>query len=186
MCSSDLKVDTSIFELICKFKNVHWTVSVESTGQEFEYIRYGGVWQDFLNNLQVIKQLDHKISFNMLHFLLNYRSIFDCVDYFSSLGFHNNSFIIGPLLGPAYLNIRNLPETVLNSVKHELQSRIDQQPGYLLENSYKNMLAHLNQPFEKDLTRSFKKIAEMDQRRKLDSRAIFKDLYKEENHGKTI
>ena len=170
------KVDTSIFELICKFKNVHWTVSVESTGQEFEYIRYGGVWQDFLNNLQVIKQLDHKISFNMLHFLLNYRSIFDCVDYFSSLGFHNNSFIIGPLLGPAYLNIRNLPETVLNSVKHELQSRIDQQPGYLLENSYKNMLAHLNQPFEKDLTRSFKKIVEMDQRRKLDSRAIFKEI----------
>jgi hypothetical protein len=26
----------------------------------------------------------------------------------------------------------------------------------------------------------------MDQRRKLDSRAIFKDLYKEENYGKTI
>ena len=48
------------------------------------------------------------------------------------------------------------------------------------------MLKHLDQPFEKDLAGSFEKLAIMDARRKLDSRAIFKNLYKEENHGKTI
>lgn len=180
------RVDTRIFDLVCKFKNVHWTVSVESMQQEFEYIRHGGVWQDFVDNLQVIKELDHKISFNMLHFLLNYKSIFDCVDYFSNQGFHNNSFVIGALLGPSYLNIRHLSKDVLNSVKKILSDRIADQPGYLLENGYRNMLTHLDQPFDKDLTGSFEKIADMDQRRKLDSRAIFKDLYKEENHGKTI
>jgi hypothetical protein len=67
-----------------------------------------------------------------------------------------------------------------------LSDRIAKHPGYLLENGYQNMLKHLDQPFEKDLTGSFEKIADMDQRRKLDSRAIFKDLYKEENYGKTI
>lgn len=180
------RVDTRIFDLVCKFKNVHWTVSVESMQQEFEYIRHGGVWQDFVDNLQVIKELDHKISFNMLHFLLNYKSIFDCVDYFSNQGFHNNSFVIGALLGPSYLNIRHLSKDVLNSVKKILSDRIADQPGYLLENGYRNMLTHLDQPFDKDLTGSFEKIADMDQRRKLNSRAIFKDLYKEENHGKTI
>lgn len=180
------KVDTRIFELICEFKNVHWTVSVESTEQEFEYIRYGSVWQDFVDNLQIIKPLGHKISFNMLHFLLNHHSIFDCVDYLSSQGFHNNSFVIGALTAPAHLNIRHLPKDMLNSVKKILTDRIDKQPGYLLENGYQNMLKHLDQPFEKDLAGSFKKLAIMDQRRKLDSRAIFKDLYKEENHGKTI
>jgi MoaA/NifB/PqqE/SkfB family radical SAM enzyme len=180
------QMDTRIFDLVCEFKNVHWTVSVETTEQEFEYIRYGGVWQDFVNNLQIIRALDHKISFNMLHFLLNYQSIFDCVDYLSSQGFHNNSFIIGALQGPSYLNIRHLPDTVLNSVKKMLSDRIAQQPGYLLQNGYQNMLIHLDQPFEKNLAGSFEKIADMDQRRKLNSRAIFKDLYKEENHGKTI
>ena len=180
------KVDTRIFELICEFKNVHWTVSVESTEQEFEYIRYGSVWQDFLDNLQIIKPLGHKISFNMLHFLLNYKSIFGCVDYLSSQGFHNNSFVIGALTGPAHLNIRHLPENVLNSVKKILTDRLAKNPGYLLENGYQNMLKHLDQPFEKDLAGSFEKLASMDARRKLDSRAIFKDLYKEENHGKTI
>jgi MoaA/NifB/PqqE/SkfB family radical SAM enzyme len=179
-------VDTHIFDLISEFKNVHWTVSVESIAQEFEYIRYGGTWQDFLNNLHTIKQFDHKITFNMLHFLLNHVSIFNCVDFLKSQGFHNNSFGIGALTGPEYLNIRHLPENVLNSVKKILIDRISKHPGYLLENSYQNMLTHLDQPFVKDLAGSFEKIADMDQRRKLDSRAIFKDLYKEEKHGKTI
>ena len=180
------KVDTRIFELICKFKNVHWIVSIETIESEYEYIRFGGAWQDFVDNLQAIKQLDHKISFNMLHFLLNYHTIFDCVDYLSSQGFHNNSFIIGALTGPPYLNIRHLPENMLNSVKKILTDRIAKQPGYHLENGYENMLKHLGQPFEKDLAGSFRQLALMDQRRNLDSRAIFKDLYKEENHGKTI
>jgi organic radical activating enzyme len=180
------KMDTRIFELICEFKNVHWIVSVETMEAEYEYIRHGGIWQDFVDNLQIIKQLDHKISFNMLHFLLNYHSIFDCVDYLSAQGFHNNSFIIGALTGPAYLNIRHLPESVLNSVKKILVDRILEHPGYLLENGYQNMLTHLNQTFEKDLTGSFEQLSLLDQRRKLDSRTIFKDLYKEENHGKTI
>jgi MoaA/NifB/PqqE/SkfB family radical SAM enzyme len=180
------RVDTNIFEVIATFKNVHWTVSAESMDKEFEYIRYGGAWQDFLDNLSTIKQFNHKISFNMLHFLLNHFSIFDCVDFLKSQGFHNNSFVIGALTGPAYLNIRHLPESVLNSVKKILMDRINEHPGYLLENSYKNMLTHLDQPFDKDLTGSFEKIADMDRRRKLDSRTIFKDLYKEENHGKTI
>ena len=122
----------------------------------------------------------------MLHFLLNYKSIFDCVDYLSAQGFHNNSFVIGALTDPAHLNIRHLPENVLNSVKKILADRISEHPGYLLENGYQNMIKHLDQPFEKDLTGSFEKLASMDQRRKLDSRAIFKDLYKEEDHGKTI
>lgn len=172
------KTDTKVFETICGFKNVHWTVSVETLTDEFEYIRYGHKWQDFLDNLQIIKQLDHKISFNMIWFLLNYDSVFDCVDYLKDLGFHNNSFIIGALLGPEYLNIRHLPESVLQLLKDKLQLKISEQPGYLLEDSYQNMLYHLNQPFEKDLAGSFNQLGIMDQRRNLDSSKIFTELYK--------
>jgi sulfatase maturation enzyme AslB (radical SAM superfamily) len=180
------KVDTRVFEAVCKFPNVHWTVSVETITDEFEYIRYGGKWTDFLDNLKVIKQLNHKISFNMLHFMLNYNSIFDCVDFLKQLGFHNNSFVIGALLKPEYLNIRHLPESVLNSVKSKLQDRIDQKPGYLLEDSYRNMLHYIDIPFEKNIKQSIDKILEMDQRRGIDSKTTFKDLYKDINHGKTI
>jgi uncharacterized Fe-S cluster-containing radical SAM superfamily protein len=172
------KVDTGVFDAVCGFKNVHWTVSVETVQDEFEYIRFGGKWDDFLNNLNTIRQLDHKISFNMLWFLLNYDTVFGCVDYLKGLGFHNNSFIIGALLNPEYLNIRHLPENVLNLLKTKLESKINEHPGYLLEDSYRNMLHYIEQPIEKNLTTSFENLAVMDQRRGVDSSKIFTELYK--------
>lgn len=177
------KTDTRVFDLICQFANVHWTISVETQAQEFEYIRFGGRWQDFLENLHTIKQLNHKVSFNMLWFLLNYDSVFDCVDFLKGLGFHNNSFIIGALLDPEYLNIRHLPDHVLNLLKTKLQERIASAPGYLLEDSYRNMLSYVEQPFQKDLVGSFQQLNKLDQRRKQDSSKVFTELYKlrEEN-----
>jgi len=172
------KVDTGVFDAVCQFKNVHWTVSIETTEAEFEYIRFGGKWSDFLENLNTIRKLDHKISFNMLWFLLNYDTVFGCVDYLKGLGFHNNSFIIGALLSPPYLNVRHLPKNVLNLLKVKLESRINENPGYLLEDSYQNMLHYITQPFEQDLAGSFNKITLMDHRRGVDSSKIFTELYK--------
>jgi len=172
------KVDTGVFDAVCSFKNVHWTVSVETVKDEFEYIRFGGRWSDFLDNLNTIRKLDHKISFNMLWFLLNYDTVFDCVDYLKELGFHNNSFVIGALLTPNYLNVRHLPENVLNLLKTKLESKINEHPGYLLEDSYRNMLHYIEHPIEKNLTTSFDKLAVMDQRRGVDSSKIFTELYK--------
>lgn len=171
------KVDTKIFDQICNFPNVHWTISVESIGNEFEYIRYGGSWSDFLDNLRTIQNLNHKISFNMLYFLLNFRSFFDCIRYLQGLGFHNNSFIAGALLTPNYLNVRHLPDSVLNSVKVMLEDCINQKPSYLLEDSLRNLHHYIDQPFEKKLANSFAQLNILDQRRKLDSSKIFTELY---------
>jgi len=172
------KVDTQIFDAVCRFKNVHWTISLETIDNEFEYIRFGGTWVDFLDNLNTIKKLNHRISFNMLWFLLNYDTVFGCVDYLKGLGFHNNSFIIGGLITPEYLNIRHLPETVLNLLKTKLKLKISEQPGYLLEDSYCNMLHYLEQPFTKNLAESFRQLSIMDTRRGVDSSKIFTELYK--------
>jgi len=177
------KVDTQVFDRICQFKNVHWIVSVETIEHEFEYIRYGGRWTDFLGNLNIIRSLGHKISFNMLHFMLNYQSVFGCVDLLTAMGFHNNSFIIGPLLNPDYLNIRHLPDNVLNSVKATLEQRIATSPGFLLEDSYRNMLNYIQQPIDKNFNESMRQLAQLDQRRNINSRETFKNLYKETNHG---
>jgi sulfatase maturation enzyme AslB (radical SAM superfamily) len=171
------KTGTPVFDKICEFRNVHWTVSVETLNEEFEYIRHGGKWIDFLENLDRITNLDHKITFNMLWFVLNYRSIFDCVDYLKDQGYHNNSFVIGPILGPDWLDVRNLPNTVTDDIQIALQSRINQRPGYLLEESYKNMLQHVRTPFNKDLNNTFKRLKVIDQRRGLNSKTIFTEVY---------
>ena len=114
-------MDTKILDMICTFPNVHWTVSVESIEEEFEYIRYGGKWADFVDNLTIIKNLEHKISFNMLHFLLNYQSLFTCIEFLQGMGFHPNSFVVGQLLNSDYLNIYNLPGKFQN--EHEAYQR---------------------------------------------------------------
>ena len=175
--------NTRVFEKICEFENVHWTVSVETMNDEFEYIRYGGKWNDFATNLKQIVRLGHRITFNMLWFLLNYQSIFDCVDWLKLQGFHNNSFVIGALLTPECLNIRHLPEHVLQLLKLQLENKISQGPGYLLEDSYRNMLNYVQRPFEKNLDQSLDQLRQLDQRRGIDSSKIFTELYKlrEEN-----
>ena len=180
------KVDTQVFDRICKFKNVHWIVSVEAIEEQYEYIRYGAKWQDFLSNLKTIKQLGHTISFNMLHFILSYDSLFECVDYLSNMGFHNNSFIIGPVLEPDYLSIKHLPDALLTRVEQTLEERIKKKPGFLLEDGYRNMLKYIQESTSKDFAESKRRLEILDQRRNLNSRKIFKDLYKENYHGKTI
>lgn len=172
------KTGTPVFDLICQFKNVHWTISVESMKDEFEYIRYGGKWQDFLDNLEIIRNLDHKVSFNMLWIPLNYLSIFDCIEFLQAQGFHNNSFIVNAIVNPKTFDIRNLPEKTLDSLKSKLQDLISKSPGYLLEDSYHNMLSFLNNSFEKDQELMLKHIKRIDQLRNTKSKNIFPELYK--------
>ena len=171
---------TGIFELLCSFKNVHWTVSVETIEEEYEYVRHHGSWDKFVTNLDIIRKLDHKISFNMLHFILNYNSIFECVDYFKSKGFHDNSFIIGPLYGPEYYNLLNLPEHMIDRVKETLNYRLQGNPQGYLKNSYENLLYYFsNTPWEKNISLFLEKTKAQDIRRKIDSRKVFRKLYKE-------
>jgi len=171
---------TGVFQLLCKFKNVHWAVSVESMGKEYEYIRHHGSWEDFSKNLKHIQTLDHKISFNMLHFILNYKSIFDCIDYFKSIGFHDNSFIIGPLYGPEYLNIRHLPDNIKQEVVDILEERIGKNTGFYLQNSLENCLKYLTQSnFHANIDTVQNSIQKLDKRRNLNSRKIFPKLYRE-------
>lgn len=178
------KVDTRVFEAICEFPNVHWTISIDELEHEFEYVRYGSCWQDFLDNLDIIKELNHKISFNMLHHLLNYMSIFECIRYLQKLGFHNNSFVVGPITSPGYLNIRHLPSHMLYTVEQELENWISQKPGYLLENSLRNMLQYIKTPMVKNIDYCLEEIAKIDRRRGLDSKQVFKEFYSLIEEGK--
>ncbi len=163
-----------VFKRASKFKNVHWTVSVETMGAEFEYIRYGAKWDTFLENLHVITNLGHRISFNMLWFVLNPYSIFDTVNYFMSLGYVENAFVIGPITGPKEFDIRNLNNSVLNDLAQVLKDRTQSSNNrYLLHNSYVNMLKHLDEDFDKQSSKTTQTLNEIDTRRKLNYKNVF-------------
>lgn len=178
------KTGTKVFDLIMRFKDVHWTVSVEAMDDRFEYIRWGGRWADFNDNLDHISKAGHKISFNMLWFILNGHHIFDTIDHFTCRGFQANSYVLGPITSPRHLDIRNLPADALQSLEDELIKRISQKPGYLLEDGYEILLKHLRTPFEANLAKSLAELAKLDQRRRVDSSEIFTELYGERHrHG---
>jgi MoaA/NifB/PqqE/SkfB family radical SAM enzyme len=171
--------ETGIFDLVCSFTNVHWTVSLETIGEQYEYVRHHGSWDNFLENLNTIKSLDHKISFNMLHFIMNYESLFDCVDYLKQSGFHDNSFVIGPLTQPAHLNILNLPGPTLERVVKKIEERLRDAQGYL-KNSYENLLKYYrNTKWNRNIGEFQRQIKIMDQRRGNDCRKVFPKLFAE-------
>jgi len=172
--------ETGIFELLCDFKNVHWTISVESIGEEYNYIRHHGNWDDFEKNIDVVTKLDHKISFNMLHFILNYKSIHGCVDYLKGKGFNDNSFIIGPLYRPPHLNTMNLPDEMMHRILKTLEDKLAKGPQGYLKNSYENLIKYYTTTnFQKNMRSFYYNLGVMDQRRKQSARNIFFDLFEE-------
>jgi MoaA/NifB/PqqE/SkfB family radical SAM enzyme len=179
------KTNTGVFDLLCDFPNVHWTLSIETIEEEYEYIRYHGKWQDFMSNLGEIRKLDHKISFNMLHFILNYRSLFDCVDFFKRHGFHDNTFVAGPLYAPDFFNLLNLPDPMLQDVISKLKHELNKDHVGYLKNSYENLLAYFTStPWTKDIAKFITQTDIRDRRRNLECKKIFPKLYEElERYG---
>jgi sulfatase maturation enzyme AslB (radical SAM superfamily) len=176
-------INNTVYNLIKKFKNVHWTISVDSIGEEFEYVRYGGSWSKFVKNLHQLRQDFEKINFNSCWFVLNGSSILDCIDYLQNLGFHENTFIVNPIEDPVEWHISNLPAEVIEDIKIKIKKKLTTtNPKYSLYNSLNLMLNYTNVPFDKNIEATFTVLRGIDQRRKLDSSKIFKELY----HGKTI
>jgi len=176
-------INNTVYNLIKKFKNVHWTISVDSIREEFEYVRYGGSWSKFVTNLHQLRQDFEKINFNSCWFVLNGSSILDCIDYLQNLGFHENAFIVNPIEDPIEWHISNLPAEVIEDIKIKIKKKLTTaNPKYSLYNSLNLMLNYTNVPFDKNIEATFTALREIDQRRKLDSSKIFKELY----HGKTI
>jgi len=170
---------TGVFDLLCKFKNVHWTISVETMEEQYEYVRYHGSWKNFLANLNYIRKIDHKITFNMLYFILNYKSLFSTVEYFKREGFHQNSFVIGPLYSPDHLNVLNLSEKILNNLKTKFSLEITNSSFYL-KNSYENILEYIsNTPWKKNINNFHDKMEILDKRRKQLWKKAFPELYNE-------
>jgi radical SAM protein with 4Fe4S-binding SPASM domain len=172
-------INNEIYNLLKQFKNVHWTVSVDGVGKEFEYVRYGGVWDQFINNLQQLRQDFEKINFNSTWCIITAYGVLDCIEFLQNLGFHENSFIVNPLDNPKVWHVGNLPDSELTLLRNKIQSKLNlSNPAYCLYNSLSLMLNYISTPVEKDLNATFENLKNIDIRRKIDSSKIFKELYK--------
>lgn len=172
-------VNNDIYLLLKQFKNVQWTISVDNTNEEFEYLRYGGNWTSLVDNIHTLRNDFSIINFNLVWCILNHTSIFKCMDFLlNDLKFHENAIIVNPLESPDWLNVNNLPNNILDNISNELIGKISRaDSNYCLSNSLNLMLNFIDKTFIKDLPQTFSELQKIDQRRNLDSVKIFPELY---------
>lgn len=174
-----LATHSEIFKKLILFKNIKWTVSVDSMADEFAYMRYPGNWNKFYENLIDIKNQNFDINFNMVWCILNSESIFHCIDMLQDLGFHDNSFIVQCLEGPLPLDIRHLSIDCIKKLKLIIKQRISKSnPNYWLHKSLTSMYNYIDTPWNNaDISLTFEFLKTLDQRRGLNSQLVFPDLY---------
>lgn len=171
-------INNEIYNLLKKFKNVHWTVSIDGIDKEFEYVRYGGSWPKFLSNLQQLRTDFDKINFNSTWCIMTAFGVLECIDYLQNLGFHENTFIVNPLDNPIEWHVGNLPDETLAQLKQKILAKLDHADRkYSLYNSLNLMLNYLSIPIEKNLQSTFDALQKIDARRNIDSKKIFVNLY---------
>jgi hypothetical protein len=81
-----------------------------------------------------------------------------------------------------YFNILNLPDKSIENLKEKFIEVIDKKPGFILQNSYENILKYLNEPFDKNLKGTYNNLKMLDKRRNINSEMVFPNLYKEFFH----
>lgn len=174
-----LAVDNKIFQLLEQFKNVKWTISVDTVGSQFEYIRWPGKWNEFAENLSYIQNKGYDINFNMVWFTFNAFSIFECIDYLLDQGFHENTFIVQCLNDPEELDIRNHLCYTKDNIKTEIAKRLEStDKSFWLNRSLNSMLNYIQQPFNGNPELVHSELHRFDKMRNLDSRTAFPELYK--------
>lgn len=185
-------INTPVYRILEKFSNVHWTVSVDSMEQSFEYMRWPGRWSEFMANLKTIHSIwGDKINFNMVWCILNDSDIIDTVDHLIDQGFHQNMFIVQCLTYPKTLNVNNLPDARRRALADMIQTRRDRSDAnYWLYKSLTSMYNFLATPvvmgpdmfferipLESGLPGTLNFLQAIDAMRGTDSRQIFPRLY---------
>jgi MoaA/NifB/PqqE/SkfB family radical SAM enzyme len=174
-----------IFEALQKFKNVWWIVSVDDIEERYNYIRYPGNWDNFLNNLMFLKNnkiKGHKIVFNMVYCALNAKTIFSAIDYMVSLGFPKHDFAInyidgGTNNGRYPFDPRHLPKKYIQEVIEVIDNYPPDTTWEMFNTKLKLIKNYLNTSISGHRLTLFEALEEFDKRRGLDSRKVFPDIY---------
>jgi len=170
--------DNVVYQWLTRFPRAFWLISAEARDQRFDYIRYGGSWTEFERNLAQIRR-DFKpgqIGFNAVLCTLNAIDIWRFVDWAFEIGFTPEQMSINmhhQAASPWHgLDCRNLSEALTHIVKKSSNdSRYD---GIT---NISGLRTALDQPVEINPTLFQDFVKEIDQRRGLESRKIFPEIY---------
>lgn len=183
-------IDNPIFDLLGQFPMVHWIISGESVGDQYEYVRYGSKWPQYVDNLHSIKQKlpHHRYVYHMVYCALTGHTMFDYIDYLRTHGIFNpatdvfNTYYYCGGSGGS-LDPRNLPESVANTNYAMLNYFIssldrDNHGQRLFADTLMTVKSILDSNYPAmDTSALYDQMSVFDQRRGFDSKKIFPQLY---------
>jgi len=110
--SYDLKNLPCLEDLLSRPANcIIWNVSAENTHQQFEYVRQGANWNQFVANIEFLQEhWPGTVSLNMVHSMFNAIDLLDIVKTFTALGIQK--FNLLPLEENVAMNVSNMPDPI--------------------------------------------------------------------------
>jgi len=170
--------NNTIFENLVSLKNVAWLVSVDDSQERFEYMRYPANWDEFTDNLQLLKSKKSidSIAFNMVLTSLNALTIWDTVDWLLDQGFRADRCTIQLFnngLSNHPFDVRSLP------IEYQQQAMIRMnQEKYKNTANWESVYEYLAKLVEYTSPLTLKNyLSEFDSRRGLDSKVTFPLVY---------
>jgi radical SAM protein with 4Fe4S-binding SPASM domain len=150
-----------ITELL-KFKNVLITISADTTGSRFEYIRREAKWHKFLNNLQFLKDTHFDIRVNSVFFVASALYLTDTQKFFHD-GYDITDFTINQVtMGHTNIRCRNLSQSLKDICVEKIINHKNNFPcNQNLTGQLDNCLEELQKPKEEDYEPFFESFADL-------------------------
>jgi MoaA/NifB/PqqE/SkfB family radical SAM enzyme len=114
----DLK-HNRIFEKLAQRSHVGWNISIDNTGERFEYVRYGGQWNQIERNIKTIQDCSgHRLGIHPLYNIYNATRLSELISWAQeqAVPVHWQS-----LYSPAWLDPLQLGTKVRQLALKELQ-----------------------------------------------------------------
>jgi len=106
-------------QVLSKFKNLNFSVSIDGIESVFEYMRYPLDWTDLTNNLTFFRELTDNISSNYTLSNLNILYHNKTIKWFNE---NNIVYSVSPVYNPSWLQPRALSESIKKLLKSQLSA----------------------------------------------------------------
>lgn len=101
-------------------ENIAWNVSLENTGNKFEYVRNGASWDQIKVNFKLLVQhWPNNVSLNIVYSLFSAFDLVDDIDHYHSLGI--KKFNLFNIQQNNAMNVFNMPKVVQTLAKEQLE-----------------------------------------------------------------
>jgi sulfatase maturation enzyme AslB (radical SAM superfamily) len=117
--NGSVKLSTRQKQILSKFKNINFSVSIDGTESVFEYLRYPLKWKDLKDNLNFFWEISGNVSSNYTLSNLNILYHACTLKWFDE---NNLVYSISPVYKPTWLQPRALPEPIKKVLKQQLST----------------------------------------------------------------